>query len=124
MNPALLSCCALFALVPLPATAQPSESRSGVWNGTNSSGHVLHIIEDNRDLKRGPLLKGWIRDPVVYRPLFGASFSYGDNTFRASYLTAEKTNSVTVVYLEGNEAKGIAIGNWSGEMVTFYERKP
>lgn len=124
MKSAFLSCYALFVLVPVPAMAQPSESRTGIWNGTNSAGHVLHIIEDNRDFKRGPLLKGWIRDPLVHRPLFGTSFSYGDNTFRASYMSAEQTNTVTVVYLEGNEAKGIAIGRWSGELVTFYERKP
>lgn len=113
--------CFIGILYTCQIFGQPATTRSGVWNGTNSVGHVLHIIEDNRDLKRGPLLKGWIRKSNIHYPLFAASFKYDDNKFKASYLVGEKSNHVELTYQDGNEEFGIAHAVWDKETVTFYE---
>lgn len=77
--------------------------------------------EDNSDLRRGPVLRGWVRDSAGVHSLAGPAFGYSDNTFRALYLARGKTNRVEIVYEEGNETNGTAVGIWNKERVTFHE---
>jgi len=103
-------------------SAQPSQPRSSFWVGTNSAGEVLCVEEDNSDLRHGPVLGGWLLDSCGRHPLLSPAFSYSDNKFFALYLARGKTNRVEIIYTEGSEADGIAIGEWKGQTVKFYAK--
>lgn len=100
--------------------AQPSKPRIGVWNGTNKHNISLHLEEDNTNFRHGPVFSGYLRHTNRVHTLYNISFDYGDNTFRAEYTTHRKTNTLEILYYQGNETNGIAVGLWDGEHVTFY----
>jgi len=109
--------------LPFRVSAQPAQPRSGEWRGTNASGQILVVAEDNTDLGRGPVLSGWLYDSAGVHRLHNPRFDYSDNVFRAEYLGRGQTNRVEVIYESGDKDRGTATGNWNGQRITFYEKR-
>lgn len=109
--------------VGLPARlqAQPSHPRSGVWVGTNATGTVLRVEENNENPKDGPKLRGSVSGPSGSNALVVADFDYGDNRLRAAYVVGGKTNWLEVEYKSGNETNGTVTAIWDGSVVIFKE---